>query len=78
MDLKKDVAQNEYLTRSLAYYLRREPYEPAVETYVKELARKHDVSLAAVRAVRAAYVKKHPLQGKGLQTRRRKRKRSAI
>lgn len=77
MDLKKDVAQNEYLTRSLAYYLRREPYEPAVETYVKELARKHDVSLATVRAVRAAYVKKHPLQRKGRKT-LRKRKRSAI
>lgn len=61
MDLTKDVAQNEYLTRSLAYYLRREPYEPAVEAYVKTLAKKHGVSLAAVRKVRSEYVKKHPL-----------------
>lgn len=59
--MTKDVAQNEYLTRSLAYYLRREPYEPAVEAYVKTLAKKHGVSLAAVRKVRAEYVRKHPL-----------------
>jgi hypothetical protein len=77
MDLKKDVAQNEYLTRSLAYYLRREPYEPAVETYVKELAKKHGVSLAAVRKVRAEYVKKHPLvktKPRTRATRRRQRR----
>ena len=78
MDLTKDVAQNEYLTRSLAYYLRREPYEPAVEAYVKTLAKKHEVSLAAVRRVRAEYVKKHPLPSalpqKAKKTRRRQRR----
>jgi len=77
--LAKDVAQNEYLTRSLTYYLRREPYEPAVETYVNALAKKHGVSLAAVREVRAEYVKKHPLPSargtkKTKKTRRRQRR----
>ena len=76
MDLTKDVAQNEYLTRSLTYYLRREPYEPAVEAYVKTLAKKHGVSLAAVRKVRAEYVKTHPLPSalKTKKTRRRQRR----
>lgn len=73
MDLTKDVADAEYFTRSIAYYLRREPYLPAVETYIKKLAEKHGVSIEKVRNVRAAYVKKHPLdwQRKTKQTKRK-------
>ena len=74
MDLTKDVADAEYFTRSIAYYLRREPYLPAVETYIKKLAEKHGVSIEKVRNVRAAYVKKHPLdwQRKTKQTKKTK------
>jgi hypothetical protein len=61
MSLAKDVAQSEYMTRTVAYYLRREPYEPAVEKYIQDLANQHGVSVAEVKKVRAAYVKKHPL-----------------
>jgi hypothetical protein len=75
MDLTKDVADAEYFTRSIAYYLRREPYLPAVETYIKKLAEKHGVSIEKVRNVRAAYVKKHPLdwQRKTKQTKKTKK-----
>jgi hypothetical protein len=75
MDLAKDVADAEYFTRSIAYYLRREPYLPAVETYIKKLAEKHGVSIKKVRNVRAAYVKKHPLdwQRKTKQTKKTKK-----
>ena len=59
--LTQEVAQNEYLARSLGYYLRREPYGKLVEDYVETLAKEHGVSKARVRSVRAAYVSKHPL-----------------
>lgn len=80
MALEKDVAQQEYFTRSIAYYLRREPYEPAVEAYVQKLAKQHRVPVAKVRAIRDAYVKKHPLdwQRQSRKTRRRYTRKVAV
>ena len=69
-----EVAQKEYWARSFGYYLRREPYLPLMRTYMREIATKYSVPLRTVMAVRAAYVKAHPLdwQKKSRATRKRR------